>query len=911
MPGVIQPLIWEISDDALVRFADYTIFSLPADLYDALAGAFKTESEEGFPSVPQDSLEQLIGWFAPDVAFVKREPSVPDGRYTLRIYYLGHCDQKSAVKDLLDAFQLWLAVSGPKYRDTALDDRVLDAIEKEDNWSARQLDTTLETRPGCCVEPRDVRTFDIVTQAVAGYLANRPVVLDGKSWGKLVLSGIKGDPFYGRELILFPPEHAPGQRREGYWSEVIRVASMTSPESQRLRVVASLHLRNYGSLTPQSRYTPRLRRLDVYFRARGVPAGDFRHGEIPFRLNGSSDDNVRPSYSYRHGEDLFKAVKGFPGGANVDPLMIPFEPIFGEGGLWMMPRLGRVFGDRDFAAGHGMSWTDREAFGSYLDERFAKLAIQRIGSLERVSPGRGFSIACPWRDPSRPKPENAKKTPGFKADFLLTQKRRRKLMVNALGGAPLRIALFRLRDEADRELYDSLKDLFGATAKENRGELHFEDGLVVHVLVEKSGILSEALPPRPELAPAVAARTNKSKHADIIKHQHRKILEEYEEKIRTYVSDATSGWHDGKAWVALVEMPEALRDKKDDPYTRVYRSVAASGGLPQALLIDNKGEASEYKIPNALRDGIRMLGVAGFDEIKPRGRDPVPKRIRLVGLWTVRKNRDFRAGEFRGAYTFPIVIMDDVGTLKVALPNPDERGWLWVSYAAACVRVGTRQIPSYAKVGSSQRRHAFAQFYREVIESLLLEDVETVVMTEAVNARRELTAMTNRALTLGVFEIQGLPGSQPLQIRDAETSVSVVRLNIDDSKRATYCRFGARGPVSGAFREVGRTRTYWAVRPPALSLSGNWDLKSVMLASRRGVGHPDYQLRKPDAEYLDHDRIAPILEEVVVVTRSRSFDFNALVAFVRKLQHTHVTWPSATVLPYPLHEARSLDNHLK
>ena len=36
---------------------------------------------------------------------------------------------------------------------------------------------------------------------------------------------------------------------------------------------------------------------------------------------------------------------------------------------------------------------------------------------------------------------------------------------------------------------------------------------------------------------------------------------------------------DGKAWLALVEMPESLRDKKDDPYTRVYRSIAAIGGL--------------------------------------------------------------------------------------------------------------------------------------------------------------------------------------------------------------------------------------------------------------------------------------------------------------------------------------------
>lgn len=911
MAGVIHPLIWEVSDKALAGICDYTIFSMPPELYDLLAAAFKTESEDGFPSLPQASLEQLIGWFAPDVAFVKRERLENDGKYTLRIYYLGHCDQKSATKDLLNALQLWLAVSGPKDRDTGFDDRVLDAVEKEDNWSMHQLDPVLEALPNCCVEPRDGKAFDVVTQAVAGFLAGRSVVLGGKSWGKLILSGVKGDPFFGRELILFPPEHAPGESREGYWSEVIRIAAMTSPESQRLRIVASLHVRNYAALTPQSRFTPLARRLDVFFRARGAPAGAFRHGEIPFRLFGASDENVRPVYSYRHGADLFKAVSGFPGGANIDADAVPFKPIYGDGGLWMMPRLGRGFGDRDLPAGHGMSWTDREAFASHLDEIFSDTGLERIKGLERTSPVRGFSIACPWPDPSRPKEENAHKLPQFETDLLLRQQRRRKLAMRALGGAPLRVALFRLRDEAERELHESVTDLFGAPEKVRSGELHFDGGLVVQILIAKAGIMSEALPARPELAPAVAARTNKIKHADIIRHQHRRLLEEQEEKIQAYAAAVVSAWRDDKAWIALVEMPEGLRGRKDDPYTRVYRSIAGIGGLPQAILIDSRGNASEYKIPHGLRDGIRMLGVAGLDEVKTRSRDSTPSRVRLVGLWTVRRNRDIRANEIREAQSFPIVIMDDVGMLKVALPNPDERGWAWVSYATACVRIGAGKIPTYAKYRISQRRDAFSQFYREVVESLAIEGIETVVIAEAANVRSELSSMTNRGLKLGVFEIQGMPGTQPLQIKDAETSVSVLRLNSDDSKRATYCRYGAKGHVSGTFREPGRMRSYWAVRPPALSLSGNWNLKAVMLASRRAVSHPDHQLRKPDSEYLNHDRMAPVLEEIVVVARSKSFEFNALATLVRKLQLAHVSWSSATVLPYPLHEASRLENHLK
>lgn len=904
MAGVIHPLVWEVSDQALARFRDYTVFSMPPELYETLAAAFKTESEDGLPSVPQSSLEQLIGWFAPDVAFVKREPSEQSGKHSLHIYYLGHCERVSAIKDLLDAFQLWLAVSGPKDRDAGLDDRLLDAVENDQNWSARELDLTIDIQPGRCVRPRDDRVFNIATQAVAGYLAGQPIVLDYKNWGRLILSGLKGDPFSGRELILFPPEQAENEGHIGHWSEFIRIAAMTSPESRRLRIVASLHVRNYGALTAQARFNPRLRRLDVFFRARGAPAGGFRHGEIPFRLVGTSDQNVRPVYSYRHGADLFRAVRGFPGGADIDSDRIPFEPIYGDGGLWMMPRLGRGSGDRNLPVGHGMGWTDREAFAVYLDGRFSDVGLERIERLERVRPASGFTVSCPWWNPSRPTAVNSTRLPEYEAEVTSRQKRRRQLVKQAAGDVALRIALFRLRDEAEGELRESLIELFGVPEKESKEEIRFEDGLLVQLAIVKSGILAEPLPDRPELDAATAARTNKSKHGAILAQRFRRLLEEHDENIQAYAMQATSPkWRDGNAWIALVEMPENLRGRNNDPYASVYRVIARIGGLPQALLTDWNGNASEYKVPNGLRDLIRMRGVAGFDKIRDRRTNRLPNDVRLVGLWTVRSNQSLR--------TFPMAVMHESGILKVALPNPDERTWAWIGYAEACVRIGAGQVASYSRLRQVQRREAFSQFYREVLESLVLDGIESVVMADAANVRQELATLSNTELELGAFEISGLPAAQPLRINDRATCVSIVRLNSSDAKRATYCRYGARGNVSGTFKEPGRARTYWAVRTPALSLSGNWDLKAAMLASRREVSHAAHPLKKSDAEYLHHDRVAPALEEVIVIARSQALDADALAGLVRKLQLTHVSWSSATVLPYPLHEARSLADHLK
>src|SRR5437870_10314201 len=100
MTGVIRPLIWEISDATFLAFRNYTIFEIPADLYEALLVAFKKETVGTYRTVPQKSLEQLIGWFAPNVGFVKWEQSLCGRNFTIHVYYLGDCDRRSAMSEL-------------------------------------------------------------------------------------------------------------------------------------------------------------------------------------------------------------------------------------------------------------------------------------------------------------------------------------------------------------------------------------------------------------------------------------------------------------------------------------------------------------------------------------------------------------------------------------------------------------------------------------------------------------------------------------------------------------------------------------------------------------------------------------------------------------------------------------------
>jgi len=524
MTGVIRPLIWEISDSTFGAFCDYTVFEVPVDLYDTLVDAFRKDHDR-FRSLPQKSLEQLIGWFAPDVGFVKCEESFRSRKYTLHIYYLGKCEKRSAANDLSNAFQLWLSVSAPKNHDPKLDDRLIKEVEDGNNWFTKRLDVGFNTAPDRCIEPHDPKTFDIMSQAIAVHLSHQPVVLDGKNCGELILSGMKGNPFYGRELFLFPPERVPGQDRDVYWSEFIKISTMTAPEAQRMRIVASVHVRNYGPLTAKSRFSSLDRNLDVFFPAKKAAGngGKLRHGKIPFQLEGRNDEDVKPAYGYRNGDDLFKVISTFSGSARVDASKVPFEPIAGDAGLWMLPRLGRGFGDRRLAAGQGTSWTDRQAFASYLDGVFAQIGLNPVNGLERVAPDRGFSITCPWTGPSEPKEKTPTKLAKFQDDLQLTQARRRYATAKTLGKAPLRIAFFRLRDNATDQLREGIVSLFGSPVGETSEILRF-DQLTIHLKVAKSGILAEPLPDRPQIDPTVAARINKSKHEDIVRSQHCKLL---------------------------------------------------------------------------------------------------------------------------------------------------------------------------------------------------------------------------------------------------------------------------------------------------------------------------------------------------------------------------------------------------
>lgn len=915
MAGLIHPLVWEASERTLDVLRNFTCFTMPPDLYEDLRTAFKLDRAEDYIAVPQASLEQLIGWFAPDVAFVKRVWLAQSSKYTLRVFYLGKHDRSTAVRDLSSAFQLWLSVAAPQGRDSSLDTRLMDAVEDFDHhWAVDAIDTTLTTTTGRCVEPRQNLVFDLLTQGVAQHLANEAIVLGGKNWGRLIISGTKGDPFSGRELILFPPQQAPSDKHIGYWTEYVRVASMTSPESNRLRVVASVHVRNYAAL---GSFTsgPNQRRLDVFMRARGVSDGLYRHGEIPFRLHRDAEGKIKTRYSFRHGADLFKALRAFSGNAQLDADALPFDPIVGAAGLWVVPRLGRGFGDRFLPAGHGMSWPERDAFAENLDRLLGHIGLSRIAQVVRINRARTLKVNVPWWNPPKPSVEASERTSQFNQEVSERHAQRRALVKGALGESALRIVLFRLRDEAQQELVQALQDLLGTPAQQSDlGNEHwhwiYDEGLVVEAQIRKSGALAQPLPFRPGLTEEEKSRFAKSKHADILRHRHQKLLDEREDVMRSYVQSVVSSWTEAGPWIGLLEMPQALYENPlADPYTRSYRAIADLKGVPQAILVEEDGTANEYKVPGALRDGIRMIGVAGLAEIQGSQSAPLPQDLRLIGLWTVRRNQDATSNDRRSAQTFPVVLSAHQGKLQVALMNEDERGWSWMTYAEACSRIATRNVPSFDRSTDAQRRGSFSQFFREVVESLLLDGKETIVFVDAENIRREVSSLSNRELTLGTFELQGLPGKSPLRITDGG-KVSVLRLNSESTKRASYCRSINKHHVYGTFREPGRTRTYWSVRKPPLAMDANLDLRSAMQWTRRDIVSASPAERFIRRRFRD-DRLAPVLEEVVVVTHSKIFDPDTLAILARKLQFAHVSWQSATILPYPLHEASRLAGDLK
>jgi RNaseH domain of pPIWI_RE len=198
-----------------------------------------------------------------------------------------------------------------------------------------------------------------------------------------------------------------------------------------------------------------------------------------------------------------------------------------------------------------------------------------------------------------------------------------------------------------------------------------------------------------------------------------------------------------------------------------------------------------------------------------------------------------------------------------------------------------------------------------VLESLLADGTETVVMADAATIRKEVSAFSNQDMCLGDLQLQGLPGATPLHILDGASNLSVIRLTAELSKPASYSRVNAKNFTVGTFQEPGRTRTYWAVRQPPLSMDLNPKWKHAMRSPRRPMSPDARDFSEVDPDLIGADRLAPVLEELVIMVRSAQMDFDMLAGFVRKLRPAHVSWSGETVLPYPLHEASRLERHLK
>ncbi len=902
MSGLIRPLIWEVPQESLAQFAQITELTLPNHLYDALAIALGKQDEDGNTSLPQRSLELVMGWLTPELAFLRRDWTGSGS--VLRFFFLGEVDAATR-KAFRGSLLLWLAVTGARKADPSIEARLMEFVEKDANWKPRTLSVGLQKPMGGCISPDDPLVFDLVTQGVARFLAQQELRAAGASLGRLTVSGHKGSPYDGRDLFLLPLNEQPTERGPYFWSEVVRVSAANMPESPTLRLVASLHMRNYGPLSDDAIYGRSDRRLDVFFSPSGATA-DLRHGEIPFRVHGH-DGTTRIDYEFQDNDELFKLLRTFGRHPHLDPQRLPFEPVGGERGMWILPRLGRVHGDNDLPAGQGFGWGDRDRFAFALDEQLSTIGLNRIGRVKRTAVARTIKIGTPWEAPSQPLDETGPRRVAYLQTLAEHQARRRALISKTLAGKPLRILQLAMRDTAPQELLKSLAVLLGPPARQSDLRWEYSDGLVVELLFGNSGVLAELLPARPEATAAERARLG-DKVIKAMKERHQELVTERAGAIASQFAIADSWSRSGAPWITLVELKGKFRSSRLDPYRTVYDVVSRLGGLPQAVLVTEKGMAKDFAVFNALKDGVRMIGAAGLDAIHDRNRpDGVP--LRLVGLWAVRRNAQPRTFPRRDALSFPIVVKAENDTLQVAMLDTMRQGWRWMSYAEAGALIGRREVPKFAKMSNFQRSQLFSNFYREVLESLN-DDVETIVLSDATNIRKEVDAFSNKGLRLGRFSIAGLPGTPLLQLEDESSSMSIVRFNSDPAKRATYSRIDAKNFTEGTFREEHAIRTFWAIRKPSMTITKNFALKAAMRTPRRLLTPVDGE-EEFDSDLVSVDRGAPMLEEISILLRSRRFDFETLGGLVRKLRRAHVSWSEETVLPYPLHEAQRLENHLK
>lgn len=822
-----------------------------------------------------DGLSELLAWFVPEIAFMRRHDWDPlTQTRSLAAFIVGDAAVDATLRGRVRAaIGTWLTLL---YPDKPPETRAAIAATamNDASWVAFRVSTALMPTDGACPRPADSLLFDAVAAHALASLTGRDLRFRSGAQRLLVAKTAQSSAFQGVELVAFPPRQG---QRGGLWSEVISLYTPTYPERGRLHVLARPSIRNWGPVTRWSGRGDPDRSLDVFMPViDGPQSGGQRHTSFGFRAergevsSGGGRAPVIGRWPHKPDQKVFDIVRRLTGRAALAPDEL-IQPIVDQDGLWVLPRLGTVHGDDWLAGGTGISWPDRHDIAQSLDEAFVTAGFRAVEPMKRAS------VRLPLD-----KPFNVKDETGSWAA-------RRQAVLKALqaNGSPdgvLDLYVFQRMDDAPERVAAALVEHLGPPETATPEGLAWPDGLSVRLKAVNAGLLAEEIA-WPDLTEA---------ETQALKPAQKRALRDLNrseafDKAGLAMTETVRAARGGAATIgcAVLEMPAGLQGRSGDPFQFARRALAANALLPQVVLVEAETPSAatlRAKYGSAVADCFRMLGVLPVDDL--------PDGLLPAALTVVQRNSDRIAGVKRNGHAFPLAARTRDGRLECAIP--DETGApAWSPYAVTALRI---LKGDYGKFGRGRQEETIGRF--ETFFALALEDISrsgpSLVICEGETLTHKLSALANGSLVFDRLTIANrnlTPADLP--------GLRLIRTSPDPKRQPFYYHNTDNSWPSGLFAWGEAKRTYYGLKQKPITVSNAQHFGARV--SRHAVMDPGV---KPPKEGLG--RVSSQMDEICIAFAQEGDDNLHLATLVHRLRGAHAQYDADTARPFPLHELRRL-----
>lgn len=855
--------------------AALTYFELSGTEYRTLSEWSQDKTRRSRFSLWLVGLKEFLACFVAGVAFMEQVRE-PEG---LRLYFLDK-PAPSVKKALENALTIWLnTLYGDNESRRQQIRQIAQSPSDRKNWGTRKVSTHLKEHHGVCAVPEDRLLFDVLTAHAVRAIASKEILFGSGDQNILIPETPQSSLFTGVELIAFPPT----DEDRGYWAYVISVSAATFPQKPGIHIVIRASIRNWAALDRPDRFGAPARKLDIFVPNIDGCAGwsGYHHSSFAVHLRkrpysriaaDSSDPIVRFD---RHKEDaVLQWLRTLSGNPQLEKNHL-LSPMLTEGRFSILPRLAPGSGDRNLPGGSGVPFPDRARIVGQLDTHLAAAGFERAPDLSRVKLSRvKHRVAAPVLDGRVAKINDFRRT--------VDESRQKRLNVLRAVQAnrvkvPFELYVFHTTEGTPKIIADGLRSYLGLAEHEISSdgvvELRWPEQLSIRILSAPADLLSQSLP-------TVDGKPDPGWSADqlaaIERNQQLELNQTTSERMQRYILSRRGARRDVAC--AILEMPETLRGRLDDPYLVSRQALAKANCIPQVVLttlIDKQKieKAGTERMKSAVRDCLRMFGVAPSISLNLGD-------ITLAAIRTIQRDAEQLLGNRREGHSFPVAVRLRNHILECFMLGEQD----WIPYAQGVLKVFSSD---YQRVGRDRGQETMAnirRFYADVLERLN-RDGATIVLVDSSGHR--VPALNNERLSFDSLDL-GEGAITP----DSFSNLRIVRTTIDSDKLPFYYpEQEVQWPV-GLWNWEGQDRTWYAIKGKAPSVGG----RSRWTIIPRSLG----------AETNQHARVTGQLDEICVMFKQKDDDALQLARLVHALRRFHVQYNYDTRRPFPLHEAMLL-----